>query len=649
MTAKKNNSSRPHRSRKVLSVNEEQRSANEELETSKEKLQSLNEELSTINNQLEDKIQELENANNDMANLLNCTEIATLFLDTRWRIRRFTAPTTQLFNIIGTDVGRPISDITLKCVDPDLLRDAEQVLHGSEPREKEVPTTAGRWYLRRIVPYHTMDNRIEGVVLTFTDVTLIKRAAEQARYLATVLLDSNDAIMVHNFEGRIMAWNRGAERLYGYTQAEALQMNILQLIPDALQPNYRALQDRLWRGERIDSFETQRHAKSGRLIDVWITPTALTDDTGRIVAVAKTDRDVSERKKAQANLEQEVARRTAALQESESRLRAILNSPDDAIITIDQKGTIDSLNPAAERMFGYTAAEMIGHNVKMLVPPPFRERHDGYLQHFLKTGEAHIIGIGREVQARRKDGTMFYVDLAVSEVEQLKLFTGILRDITRRKELESEVVEIAALEQQRIGQDLHDQCGQELTALGLFAETLANSLQGRAPADTELARKITQRAKAVLRQVRNIAKGLALAEIEAAKLPDALAELASRLGETSGIHCVFRGDPTIRLDDGTQATHLYHIAQEACTNALKHADAKNIEIRLDSRDNALILRIDDDGAGIPADAKEGLGLRIMRNRANVVGATLSISSVKPQGTAVICTLTPERPHAKKQP
>jgi PAS domain S-box-containing protein len=587
-------------------------------------------------------------ANNDMANLFNCTDIPTLFLDANFRIRRFTAAAAQMFNVIGADVGRPIRDITLKFADPDLLSDAETVLHQLTRREKEVRTEDGRWHLRRAIPYRTVDGRIDGVVMTFTDVTGIKHAAEQARYLATVLLDSDDAIMVHDFHGRITAWNRGAERLYGHTKAEALQMNLQAMMPEAERPVYERITQTLQRGERVDSWESQRLTRDGRIVDVWITATLLTDDAGRPLAIAKTDRDITERKRALTHLEQEVERRTAALQESESRLRAILNAPDDAIITIDHHGIIDSVNPAAERMFGYAAAEMIGQNVKMLMPPPHRQRHDGYLEHYLATNEAHIIGIGREVQARRKDGTTFHVDLAVSEVKPLRLFTGILRDITRRKELEREVVEIAALEQQRIGQDLHDQCGQELTALGLFADTLVNSLKDRSPPDVALAQKITQRAKGVLRQVRGIAKGLALTEVEAANLPDALAELAARLSETSEIRCRFQGEAAICVADNIQATQLYHIAQEACTNALRHADAKNIEIRLDSNDNALTLKICDDGRGIPAEVNAGLGLRIMHNRANVIGAILSIEAAEPHGTAVTCALTPEYSHGKKQ-
>jgi signal transduction histidine kinase len=214
-----------------------------------------------------------------------------------------------------------------------------------------------------------------------------------------------------------------------------------------------------------------------------------------------------------------------------------------------------------------------------------------------------------------------------------------------RKQLEREVVEIATLEQHRIGQDLHDDCGQELTALGLLADGLVESLEEHAPDEVEVAYKIQQRIKGVLRRVRNISRGLAHAEVDPVELPAALVELTNRLSETSGVRFAFHGDKDVPIEDQIQATHLYHIAQEACTNALKHAQARNIEVRLRMAGPAIVLEIQDDGLGIAKDAEEGLGRRIMRNRASVIGARLTIEPAKPRGTLVTCTLSKEVSHA----
>lgn len=161
----------------ILSINEEQQSSSEEMETSREELQSLNEELGTVNSQLHEKVDELETTSNDLSNLLASTDIATLFLSPDLRIKRFTAPATRLFSLIPTDVGRPITDVSRHFSDPDLMTDIHEVLGTLSSLEREVKTESGSTLLRRIHPYRTQDNRIEGTVITFSDVTALKHTA----------------------------------------------------------------------------------------------------------------------------------------------------------------------------------------------------------------------------------------------------------------------------------------------------------------------------------------------------------------------------------------------------------------------------------------------------------------------------------------
>lgn len=165
----------------ITSMNEELQSTNEELETSKEELQSLNEELSTVNSQLQTKVEELEDRTNNLNNLLNSADIATLFLDTRFTIRWFTPAMRSLFDILPTDIGRPVSHFALKFDDGDFLKDAEQVLRSLISHQTEVKSDEGRWYMRRIRPYRTDDNRIDGVVVTFIDITERKTWEEEMR------------------------------------------------------------------------------------------------------------------------------------------------------------------------------------------------------------------------------------------------------------------------------------------------------------------------------------------------------------------------------------------------------------------------------------------------------------------------------------
>src|SRR5690606_2105951 len=162
----------------AISINEELQSGNEELETSKEELQSLNEELTTLNHQLEAKVAELQSTTNDLDNLLTSSNVPTIFLDTEWRIRRYTPSCLELFNLIPSDVGRPLTDISSSIDDPELLDEARQVLHDLKPRERQVQSRSGeRYYQRRVLPYRTSDKRVEGVVVTYSDVTQLQRVA----------------------------------------------------------------------------------------------------------------------------------------------------------------------------------------------------------------------------------------------------------------------------------------------------------------------------------------------------------------------------------------------------------------------------------------------------------------------------------------
>lgn len=191
----------------LMSVNEELQSSNEELETSKEELQSLNEELTTANTTLESKIAELEAANNDLDNLLTSTNIATLFLDTHSRIRRFTPAATKLFSLIQSDVGRPIGDIAQKFTDPGLLSDVAAVLQKPSTPSTEVQAHDGRWYVRQVLPYRTRSERTEGVVITFSDVAA--EALQEARLYAESIVDTvREPLLVLDGDLRVISANR---------------------------------------------------------------------------------------------------------------------------------------------------------------------------------------------------------------------------------------------------------------------------------------------------------------------------------------------------------------------------------------------------------------------------------------------------------
>ncbi len=281
----------------MQSVNEELQSTNEELETSKEEMQSINEELSTVNTELQTKVTDLSRANNDMNNLLAGTGIATVFVDYNLRILRFTPAATLIINLILSDVGRPVGHIVSNLVGYDrLVADAQEVLKTLIPKEVDVLTLASKNYAMRILPYRTLDNVIEGVVITFvetTDIVLAREALHKANEmlrLAVVVRDAHDAITVQDLDGRIIAWNPGAVRLYGWTEVEALNMNVRDRIPQALQASALVNVQQLSQAEILAPYLTQRLAKDGSVKEVSLTSTALVNESGNMYAIATTER-----------------------------------------------------------------------------------------------------------------------------------------------------------------------------------------------------------------------------------------------------------------------------------------------------------------------------------------------------------------------
>jgi two-component system CheB/CheR fusion protein len=510
----------------VMSVNEELQSTNEELETSKEELQSLNEELNTVNAQLQTKLDELERTNNDLDNLLTSTNIATVFLDGQLRIRRFTAAATRLFTLIPSDVGRPLADMAQTFTDPALLTDATTVLKTLTLRQAEVGTREGRWYMRQVLPYRTQDNRIEGVVITFSDVA-----------------------------------------------AEALQ-------------------------------------------------------------VARSELETAVR----------------ALTASEARLRTTLDTAADAIITIDESGLVHSFNRTAEKMFGYSAAEVMGKNVSMLMPPPYSQEHDSYLARYRATGVARLIGIGREVEGLRKDGTRVPVDLAVSEFTDSagRKFTGILRDLTERKqaaqwrrEHESQLAHtLRANTAGEAAASLAHQLNQPLAALGNDIATCQARLgAGGAPGVRALLKHAmgeAQRAGTILRRFRDLIRKKP-PQLERADLRDIIRDADELMRPEMARHHValdlrLPSDPLpVRVDRVEIEQVILNLMQNALDAVQAGSRRGQISvhaIRLHAiRDVGELARVsvEDNGPGISAEATDRLFEPFFTTKKGGLGMGLTIA------------------------
>ena len=283
----------------MQSINEELQSTNEELETSKEELQSVNEELTTVNTELQNKIVDLSQAISDINNLLAGTSIGTIFVDPQLHIIRFTPQITQVINLIPTDIGRPVGDIVSNLLGYDrLVEDINQMLDTLAPKDIEVQTKKGVWYLLRIRPYRTIEDVIKGAVITLTDIAKIKRAddilkeSEALRRLAAVVHDSRDAIILQDLKGRILAWNLTAENIYGWSEAEALEMKISDLSPENRKEKDLVVLKKLSQDKIQKPYHTQRLTKKGQTLEVCLTATALVNEAGEVYAIATTEREI---------------------------------------------------------------------------------------------------------------------------------------------------------------------------------------------------------------------------------------------------------------------------------------------------------------------------------------------------------------------
>jgi len=331
-----------------------------------------------------------------------------------------------------------------------------------------------------------------------------------------------------------------------------------------------------------------------------------------------------------------------ALSESEERLRAILSTAVEGIITIDHRGIIESANPAAQALFGYPAAELIGQNVSLLMPQPHRQAHDGYLSHYLDTGQARIIGIGREVSGQRKDGSLFPMELAVSEVKlpDRMLFTGFIRDISARKQLERELLEVSDREQRRIGHDLHDGLCQHLAGIEMLSQVLEKKLTPKFKDGAARAGNIACLVRDAIVQTRALARGLSPVTLESEGLASALHEHALNLERIFGIRCRFDYASPVPVPNPAMATHLFRLAQEAVSNALNHGKATEISIHLTAEPGWIHLVVSDNGSGFDpkkAAPSPGMGLRIMRFRAGMIGGTLALERNAQGGVLVRCS------------
>jgi two-component system CheB/CheR fusion protein len=604
----------------LQAMNEELRSATEELETSREELQSINEELTTVNHELKNKVDELGHSNSDMQNLMDATAIATVFLDREMRITRYTPSAVALFNLIPTDVGRPLTDLTSQLDYAGLGDDAQRVLDRLVPVEREVSEAGGNWYLARTLPYRTLDDRIAGVVLTFVDITERKRGQEalrrsEERFSAIVNQAAVGVVQVSP-GGRVTFANQCCQELLGYSDGE-LNGSILL---DAVHAPDRAATERLLEGLMRDGehFRTESRwlRKDGSVIWMHISGNSLLNPDGQPSSIL-VGTDITERKRAE-----------EALRRSEEHLRLIIeNAVEYAIFSTDRERRVTTWSAGARRMLGYAEDEVLGQRYDIIFTD--EDRTAGVPQH--ETEKAEREGSATEDGFRlRKNGERFWASGALTPMRdasgQVVGFVKVLRDQTdvrtAHEALERSRAElIAALDQQqRIGAELEAANTQKDRFIAVLSHELRNPLAAIGSAAQALqlgalkAKVRTRASQIVLRQT-NVMRlllddlldvsrlrlgklALTLQPVPIGTVVNMALESSRGTIEGAGQHLTV-GIPDRTLLVDADPMRLAQVLSNLLGNAAKYTPGGgHIELKAEVRGDSLALSVTDDGAGM---------------------------------------------------
>jgi two-component system, chemotaxis family, CheB/CheR fusion protein len=637
----------------LQAMNEELRSTAEELETSQEELQSVNEELQTVNQELKVKIDEVSHANNDMRNLMSSTEIGTIFVDRSLCVKLFTPRIRDIFNLIPADVGRSLLDITSKLTIDKLATDVEAVLDRLQTIEREVQTRNGSWHLMRLLPYRTAEDRIDGVVLTFVDISKRKQAEtalreSEERHRAIVTSARDYAIVTADIDGMILSWSPGAEAVFGWSEAEALGRPLgMTFTPEdqaAAQPE-KERQLARDEGSAPDVRWHIRKDKSRIFVDGMMR--LLTDAEGAPRGFLKIGIDMTQRRTTE-----------EALRNSEARLRAVANIGPDLMWSNDANGVTDWYNQRWLEYTGQTFEEARGYGWLEAIHPDDRAQSMERFRVAFRSGERlrhehRIRNSDNEyrwflVQAeplREADGTIVRWFGAATDIHEQRIARDLLEERVRerthqledlsaqRQQLLERLVTATEEERQRVARELHDELGQHIAALRV---ELAGKQEKLSPRLGEIAERLDETIDRLMLELRPPI-------LDHLGLHGAITSLAQDFSAASGlgidVHLPGVGEG-VRFSEAIE-TALYRAVQEGLTNAWKHARASTVSVIVERDQDTLRMILEDNGRGFESEgalagepARGRFGLLGMRERLALVRGTVDIESQPGSGTAI---------------
>ena len=616
--------------------------------------------------------------------LFDLVPVAVYVCDADGIIREYNRRAVELWGCKPTDNGeeRRFCGCSYKIYYPDgraMSHDESpmaRALRGEKLTAKDLEIVVERpdGERRHVVPAPRVltddHGKITGTINCLFDITDRKRAETAARRLAAAVQSSHDAIAAKTLNGIITDWNQSAERIFGYKPEEIIGKSVLTLIPKDREDEEQEILRRIRRGESLDHYETVRRRKDGQSIDVSLTISPIKDSKGKIIGVSKIARDITERKAARRQLAEQAR---------------LLDLSNDAILVRDWRDRIVYWNRGACELYGYSPEQALGGVTHKLLrtehPRSLADirkklerdsRWSGELVHRRKDGSKVVVmsrwSLGRDARGKPISILETNTDITArksAEVELQKSHealelmveqrtkelrvanTELESEIERRKGLEGEILGISDREQQRLGQELHDGLCQHLTAVAFMARSMALRLRTHRVIDAADIEKIAQLVNDAAVDTRNLSRALHRLDVDAAGFVAALEDLVDR--EIWRIPCRLEVKAAFRIEDDPAAAHLYRIAREGVINANKHAQAREIVVRLERVRKEMVLRVIDDGIGLPKELKpqQGLGFHIMNYRAQLMGGRVEIDSPQTGGTRVSCYLPHDLPRGSQ--
>ncbi len=435
-------------------------------------------------------------------------------------------------------------------------------------------------------------------------------------------------VIVTDTRGRILFWNKADQEMFGYTEQEMLNRPINVLLEkDSKIPFKKILRKCSLSESVIGRWHGIR--KDGSLVWLEVRAKLVKSENSNPDYCVITLSDIDKLKNTENRLDK-----------NQAVYEVILEDISDAIFTSDEKGGILSVNRAVSEMFGYEKNELVGKNLKRLMPFPFNESRDDFMESTLPAGSKKIIGIDREIYGLRKDDAVFPIEVVISEIrlEGDRIFAGVVRDLSTRRALERKLIEIGNDERQRIGRNLHDGLGQMLTGIRMLSENLARKLNANALPCADDVQEIAEMIHEADEMVRSIARDMVQVDFEKSGLQVALDNLCKKTTKLTGVNCELMVTETVEIDDHSMALHLYRIIQEAINNAVKHGKADRVVVRLSRNDHHISITVDDDGVGFCKDSEmgDGVGIQIMKHRAAIMDGILEIHRIDESVTRIRC-------------